>query len=196
MTASNSQTFDFARAKQLLERGYENTLSQEDLAAIFARRAAALAKRPEQQVDTRGVPHIRFAAADIRFAVALQHVRTIALPSWTTTIPGAPAHISRLIHIDGRIVSLTDLGSLLNLRAPQTAARPHVILLQHESTRLGVVAERVLDITSIDLNELSPSNSISKGREFVAGIGPEMTLILDARRLLAELKFDSQIQTS
>ena len=183
-------SFDFQSALKMLGRDNDWSRSDAQLGEIFRLRAAALAKRTDAGHKERGTAHIRFVVHGATFGVELKQVRTITVPSWVTSVPGVPEHLSRVFQVNGRIVSLVDLGALLGL-PKKSSDRQKAVLLEHKSSLLGVLAHRILGIVSIDARELSPSAATNRGGEFVSGITSDMTLVLDPARLLGELRFES-----
>jgi len=183
--------FDFQSALDQLTQDTSWTLSEEQLTGIFRARAAALARRSHREQVERGTLHIRFMVHGVVFGVDLRHVRTITVPHWMTTVPGAPEHLARVFQVSGRIVSLLDLGALLALPRAN-ADRQQAVLIDHKGALLGLVAHKLVGIAPVDTRELSPGTSATgKGSEFITGISADMTLVLDAPRLLSELRFES-----
>jgi len=182
-------TFDFKSALSQLSKQTAWTRTEQELEALFRARAALLAKRPDRETVNRGSEHLRFAAQDAQFAVALKHVRTIMNPQWVTTLPGVPRELCQITQFGGRILSLVDLAALLG-RVGTKLDHPKVVVLECNGSLLGVSAHAVAGIARIDEQQLSPGASSASGKHFIAGISADMTLVLDAVRLVTELRFD------
>jgi len=189
--SANHDQFDFQSALAELDQDTNWTLSDDQLTAIFRARAAALARRAHREQTQNGYLHIRFQVHGVVFAVDLRQVRTISVPHWITSVPGAPEHLARVFQVGGRIVSLLDLAALLGLPR-SNVERQQAVLLEHKGSLLGLFAHKVVGIAPIDTRDLSPGTAATgKGSEFITGISSDMTLVLDAPRLVSELRFES-----
>lgn len=188
---TNNEQFDFQSALAELDQDTSWALSDDQLTQIFRARATALARRSHREHTARGALHIRFQVHGVVFGVDLRQVRTISVPHWVTSVPGAPEHLARVFQVSGRIVSLLDLGALLG--SPRVnVERQQAVLLEHEESLLGVFAHKVVGIAPIDTRDLSPGTAATgKGSEFITGITADMTLVLDAPRLVTELRFET-----
>jgi len=70
--------------------------------------------------------------------------------------------------------------------------RQQAVLIDHKGSLLGLVAHKVVGIAPVDTRELSPGTAATgKGSEFITGISADMTLVIDAPRLLTDLRFES-----
>ena len=188
---TNHEQFDFQSALAELDQDTNWSLSDDQLTQIFRARATALARRSQREHSERGALHMRFQVHGVVFGVDLRHVRTINVPHWVTSVPGAPEHLARVFQVGGRIVSLLDLGALLGLPRANVD-RQQAVLLEHEGSLLGLFSHKAVGIAPIDTRDLSPGTSATgKGSEFITGITADMTLVLDAPRLVNELRFET-----
>jgi chemotaxis signal transduction protein len=160
--------------------------SPEELAQIFEERARLLATGSEERRAQEGQALFRFTLGQAQLAVDLGVVRTIVVPRWTTEIPGAPAHLSRVAHIGGRLVSLLRLDLYMGIgRVEQEPAK--YLLLESEGRRLGVAATTLVGIEEMDLSGLTLAGQATGG-ELLRGVTSDMTLVLDGERLVSELR--------
>src|SRR6185503_16795995 len=75
------------------------------------------------------------------------------------------------------IVTLLDLGTMLGLTAvPGDAITHAVLLLGLPGLRAGLIVDEILGVERLKLASLQPTLS---GREFVRGVGPGPTVLLD-----------------
>lgn len=191
MADSNHEQFDFQSALAELDQDTNWSLSDEQLTQIFRARATALARRSRRDETERGAMHLRFQVHGASFGIDLRQVRTISVPHWVTSIPGAPEHLARVFQVSGRIVSLLDLGALFGMPRANVE-RQQAVLLEHKASLLGIIAHKVVGIAPIDTRDLSPGTAATgEGSEFIMGITADMTLVLDVPRLVTELRFDT-----
>jgi chemotaxis signal transduction protein len=163
-------------------------LSEKELAELFQRRAEALAASVSEDEEERGVEVFRFSVGAARFAIEMDYVRTITSPTWLTRIPGAPAHLSHVAHVGGRIVSLFRVERLLDIGEVGKAPDKY-LLVGAQGLRLGIGATDFEGIDRIDLNDLNAAGQRSCG-EFVRGVANDMTMVLDGARLVSDLRVE------
>jgi chemotaxis signal transduction protein len=179
--------FDFEAARRRLVEGAEEAALEARVREIFAARARLLAQ-PARLADGHVErSHLCFAAGAVRFAVSLMSIRAVFVPTHVTAIPGAPAHLAEVVHVDGRIVSLVDLVFLLGLGGAPSAARRTVVLLESRGRLLGCPTERIVGLAPLETRNLAPAVH-ARGSEFVVGIADDMTLVLDAPLLIERLR--------
>lgn len=182
--------FDWERAKLLASASIEDVALARDHEQIFRERAVLLAKG-EHVVgeDSTGLEHLRFRVGPFAFAIRLDQVGSVIRPTWMTQVPGAPAHLSRVIHVGGRIVAVLDLASLLGSKIGKDQQDWRVLLVDNGRQRVGLLATSVRDIVEIEIAQLSTvSAQQSLIASFVHGATHDMTLVLDGTRLLDELR--------
>jgi purine-binding chemotaxis protein CheW len=141
----------------------------------------------EAQFVTLGIEHVVFG-------VPVDIVQEILDMRPVCRMPDAPAHVAGLIDVRGRAVPVIDLRVRLGL--PAVAATPGTrILVLDVSVRdrhlaLGLIADRVFEVTSLDVGTIGPPPDIGTGWrcEYISGIGRRgdgFVIILDLARLLS-----------
>jgi chemotaxis signal transduction protein len=194
------QHFDWDALKRRVPRELVVDESPEALAQLFLERAAAVARVPRANGAESGESHLEFEVGEIRFAIALDRVRSILSPGRITRLPRAPEALSHVIHHEGRIVALVALGALLEL--PPSASQQtssSVLLLDTSGSPLGVRVDRIHGLRAVDTAQLSPSARGSANAEVLRGITPDMALVLSVPHLVArlrELSLSLSIQTN
>jgi chemotaxis signal transduction protein len=191
MTDPRRTHFDWAAIKRRLSPDETHAPEQEDLASVFRERAVALAKRPSRGTLTAGAQHLRFSVQDLRFAIAVADVKTCLAASWVTRIPCAPAHMADVIHVQGRLVSVLDLGVLFGAGAAirSVGNQARVILVEALGRTVGVWAGQLDGIVTLDQAAFDTARTQgSRGAEFLRGITADMTLVLAATELVKRAK--------
>ena len=177
---------DWGRLRERAGARVEHQLSDEELERLFAERAEFLARRSEEERDAVGQELFRFTLGRAAFAVDLGVLRSIVVPKWTTEIPGAPAHLNRVAHIGGRLVSLCRLDLYMGIGQAEQAPAKY-LLLEHAGKRLGLAASTLIGIEEMDLSGLSAAGQATGG-ELLRGVASDMTLVLDGPRLIEDLR--------
>lgn len=191
MAEANRAHFDWDAIRRRLEPAALHESNQVELGAVFRARAVALAQRAARTSERSEVPHLGFRVAGVRFAISVVDVKTCLLPSWVTRIPCASAHLASVIHVQGRIVSVLDLGALFGLSSDTRPAEreARVILVEALGKVVGVWAAQLDGILTLDPTALDTARTQgSRGAEFLRGITADMTLVLAATELVRRAK--------
>ena len=129
------------------------------------------------------------------FAVDARQVREILDPAPVTRLPGAKPYVAGVMNVRGKVIPLADLRLRFGMPpAPVTADSRFIVLeieLDGEPTTIGIVADKVYEVTELDASTLqkTPPVGMHWRPEFVAGIAkwrdefivlPDMAKILNA----------------
>lgn len=156
--------------------------------AVLKRRAEQLAKLPLAPDVGDEVEVLACRMGSERYAVETRHLRAVQWASSVTPVPCTPAFVLGILSVRGEIVTLLDLATMIGLRsaAPSVSEAVPVLLLGLPGMRAGLVVEEVLGVERLKLDGLQPAPS---GREFVRGIGPQDTILLDLEALFGSGRF-------
>ena len=129
-----------------------------------------------------------------RFAVPVGMVCEILDMRQPFRIPEAPPHLAGLIDVRGRAVPLIDLRLKLGLPPRAATADTRILVLDvpldGRMLSLGLIADRVFEVTALDAGSLGPPPEIgtSWACDYIQGIGrcgDSFVVILDIARLLS-----------
>src|ERR1700761_5287795 len=94
------------------------------------------------------------------FAVPVELVREILDMRQPFHIPEAPAHLAGLIDVRGQAVPVIDLRLKLGLPPRDAAADTRILVLDvpigARSLSLGLIADRVFEVTALDDGSVGP----------------------------------------
>jgi len=164
-------------------------MSDAQLDEVLRRRAEQLAKLPLSADTGDEVEVLVCQMGDERYAIETRHLRAVQWASSVTPVPCTPAFVVGIVSVRGEIVTLLDLATMIGLRAvPLLAAdKPlPVLLLGLPGLRSGLVVDEVLGVERLKLDALRAAPS---GREFVRGVGPRDTVVLDVEALMGSGRF-------
>jgi purine-binding chemotaxis protein CheW len=164
-------------------------MSDIELDEVLRRRAERFAQLPVSGDTGDEVEVLACQMGDERYAVETRHLRAVQWASTITAVPCTPAYVVGIVSVRGEIVTLLDLATMIGLRAvPLLAAdKPApVLLLGLAGMRAGLVVDEVLGVEQLRLDALQAAPS---GREFVRGVGPQDTVVLDVEALLGSGRF-------
>ena len=128
------------------------------------------------------------------FAVPVALVREILEMRQPFRIPEAPAHLAGLIDVRGQAVPVIDLRLKLGLPACDAGADTRILVLDvpvgERSLSLGLIADRVFEVTPLDPGSVAPPPEIGSAWrcDTISGIGRranKFVAIFDLARLLS-----------
>jgi len=167
----------------------ENFLSQPDTPTMVA------AIQDGQPNDARGnkVPLqlISFAIGDDQYGVNIMAVREIK--GWTeiTHLPRQPDYVRGVLNLRGVIVPIIDLRCRFGQGLTEATPLHICIIVQIGTKPIGLLADRVLDIVSLDDAQIQPVPRIAQSSrvEFLSGLATiegSMIALIDLPHLLAQ----------
>ncbi len=133
---------------------------------------------------------ISFAIGDDQYGVDIMAVREIK--GWTeiTPLPRQPDYVRGVLNLRGVIVPIVDLRCRFGQGTTQATPLHIVIIVQIDGTQVGLLADRVLDIVSLDAPQIKPVPAAAQdGRmNFLSGLvtaEDAMIALIDLPRLLS-----------
>jgi purine-binding chemotaxis protein CheW len=133
---------------------------------------------------------ISFAIGDDQYGVDIMAVREIK--GWTaiTHLPRQPDYVRGVLNLRGVIVPIIDLRCRFGQGMTEATSLHIVIIVQVASKLVGLLADRVLDIVSLDGLQIQPVPRVvqSSRVEFLAGlvtIEGAMIALIDLPHLLS-----------
>lgn len=158
---------------------------------ILKTRAEVLAKRDDvPDADEACLQAVVFLLGPETYSIELTHIREVCFLKEITPIPSVPAFVPGIINFRGQILSLIDLKKLFGLpeQPPDNLAR--VIVLHSDIMEFGIVADEVIGVKAIPLSRIQPMPALYEGigAEYLRGITPDRTAVLDGRKILSDKK--------
>lgn len=114
---------------------------------------------------------------DELFAIEAGSVREILDLVPITEVPNAPAFVTGLINVRGRVVPLADLRVMFDMDRPPADQDTRIVVIEAEiegeTTVVGILADKVYDVTDIEEAAIqeAPRVGMRWRAEFVKGIG-------------------------
>jgi purine-binding chemotaxis protein CheW len=129
-----------------------------------------LAQADRETVENR-VQVLLMEVAGERFALDVDHCRTITRAGRLTRLPRMPAFVLGVMNLRGEIVSVVDLGLLFNLGAREPGPKSRLVVIESGKSRIAVLADRVLGIEWIDAARIREPQTVSASlkSEYVKG---------------------------
>lgn len=138
--------------------------------------------------------YVTLGVAEDMFAVPVERVQEILEPQPIARMPHAPADFLGVIDVRGQSVPVIDLRTRLAMPAVRDTENTRVIVLDvhfgDETRKLGLKADRVLEVISLDDGVIEPPPQIGARwrSECVAGVGRRngaFVTVFDLDRLFA-----------
>jgi purine-binding chemotaxis protein CheW len=133
---------------------------------------------------------ISFAIGDDQYGVDIMAVREIK--GWTeiTHLPRQPDYVRGVLNLRGVIVPIVDLRCRFGQGLTQATPLHIVIIVQIAAKPIGLLADRVLDIVSLEESQVQPVPRIAHAHRlnFLSGlvtIEGAMIALIDLQNLLS-----------
>lgn len=144
----------------------------------------------EDEGDDIDQTYLAFDVGSESYALGVAFVSEIIPMAKIAPVPDTPAYLPGVINLRGRVIPVMSLRKRFGL--PDEAARPVVVVVQHESTAAGLVVDGVRSVMQFPpetIRRASRSGEESGKPSLVKGIateGEHLHLVLDPDRLLFE----------
>jgi len=133
---------------------------------------------------------ISFAIGDDQYGVDIMAVREIK--GWTaiTSLPNQPEYVRGVVNLRGVIVPIVDLRCRFGQGLTEATPMHIVIIVQIDSKPVGLLADRVLDIVSLDAAQVRPVPRVAQSQRlnFLSGLATTdgaMIALIDLQNLLS-----------
>ena len=142
------------------------------------------------QNATAQTQFISFAIGDDQYGVDIMAVREIKGWSDITHLPKQPEYVRGVLNLRGAIVPIVDLRCRFGQGLTETTPLHIVIIVQIGGRQVGLIGDRVLDIVSIDANQIQPVPRTAQATtsDFLSGLVTHdntMIALIDLRHLLS-----------
>ena len=110
------------------------------------------------------------------FALDARQVREILDPIPVTRVPGAQSYVSSVLNVRGKVIPLADLRVRFGMPPAAITSDSRFIVLEidlaGEPTTIGIVADKVYEVTDLDTSTLqkAPPIGMRWQPEFIAAI--------------------------
>lgn len=164
---------------------------------ILKARAHALGQSgAAEEVAGERIEVVEFTLAQERYAVETRHVRDVYPLEQLTPVPCTPAFVLGIVNLRSEILSVIDIKKFFDLPEKGLTDLNKVIVLESASMRFGILADAIAGVRHIALADIQPSLPTLTGirEEYLKGVTPGRTVILDAGKLLGDASIIVQEQ--
>jgi len=156
---------------------------------VLEERARTLAAMSTTSTDRRErMEVVEFSLGQETYGLAMTHVREVAPVRDYTPLPGSPPFVLGIINVRGRIVSVVELGKFFDLPPRGLSDLNRAIVLCHGDMEFAVMADAVVGVRTLALDELQPLPATLTGirAAFSRGITSDSLVVLDAEKILRD----------
>jgi len=158
-------------------------------AEILHRRALALARTPARPAPAAtALELLEFSLAGERYALESRLVADVQPLRNLTPLPCTPAFVLGLVNLRGRIVAVLDLKRFFELPQRGLTNLDRVILVQGNGLDLGLLADGIVGMCTLQADRLGPSLATLQGirADYVRGVSAEGLIVLDLPAILSD----------
>ncbi|MFZ5804261.1 MAG: chemotaxis protein CheW [Acidobacteriota bacterium] len=179
----------YRRLEEAAGKTQGKALTAAEKQRILEERARQIARKPVTK-EAAGKPLnvVEFLLAHERYAFEVSWVREVFPLKTFTPLPCTPPFVLGLVNVHGRIVCVNDIRKFFDLPEKGITDLNRVIVLEGEGMELGVLADAIVGVRSIQSGELQPALPTlgGVGSEYLVGVTPDRVVVLDGGKLLRE----------
>jgi len=166
--------------------------SPEETRRILRARARSLAAgdRSEATSPDLLLEVVEFVLGPEHYGIESSHIREIYPLSEFTPVPCTPAFVLGLVNVRGQILSIINIKKLFDLPEKGLTDLNKVIIVHANHMELGILADAVLGVRPIAMEELRPALPTLTGirAEYLKGITKDPLVVLDVEKILMDEK--------
>jgi purine-binding chemotaxis protein CheW len=134
---------------------------------------------------------LAFTLGQEEYGVDIQKVQELRGYDTVTRIANAPSYIKGVVNLRGIIVPIVDMRLKFELGTPSYDQFTVVIVLNLMGRTMGIVVDRVSDVTTLLPEQIKPAPALGGTRQgdYLIGLGAvdeRMLILVDIDKLLAD----------
>lgn len=129
-----------------------------------------------------------FSVGAEEYAVPVHRVESIIAATQPTQVPGAGEHVKGVYNLRGRVISIVDLRSRLELPARDPESEARVLVVTAGGHTVGIEVDEVSEVLSVDPSELQATPAQLTDSRIVTGIlrmEDRLVIVVDVDALIA-----------
>ena len=147
----------------------------------------------EIEEDTQKDKYLIFSIDKQCYGIDIKYVIEIIGIEPITEVPELPDYIRGVINLRGKIIPVMDVRLKFKKEEKEYDDRTCIIVVEISGICIGLIIDRVLEVVSIDENNISPPPKTSSNKDnankYIKGIGKmqnEVRLLIDCHKLLED----------
>lgn len=172
----------------------------EEKKKILKSRAQALTQEPAKQTPAEDhMEVVEFLLAHEKYGIESSCVREVYSLRELAPVPCTPPFVLGMINLRGQILSVIDLKKFFDLPEKGLTDLNKVLVVRTDRMELGILADVILGVRTIPLQDLQPSLPTLTGirAEYLRGVSKDRLVILDVRKILSDpnIVVQEQVET-
>jgi purine-binding chemotaxis protein CheW len=153
-------------------------------------RSLAMAGKEDATSPDQLLEIVEFVLGPEHYGIESRNIREIRPLSEFTPLPCTPAFVLGLVNVRGQILSIINIKKLFDLPEKGLTELNKVIVVHANRMEVGVLADAVLGVRPIALEELRPALPTLTGirAEYLRGITKDSLVVLDVETILTDEK--------
>jgi purine-binding chemotaxis protein CheW len=133
---------------------------------------------------------VEFVLGPEHYGIESSHIREIHPLSEFTPLPCTPPFVLGLVNVRGQILSIINIKKLFDLPEKGLTDLNKIIIVHANHMELGILADAILGVRSITVEELQPALPTLTGirAEYLKGITKDPLAVLDIEKILSDEK--------
>ncbi len=173
----------------------EKTLTPEELAEVWARRAYDLAKEPPSEEAGQTINLLVFRLGGERYGLEVTNVQEIHPLDQLTPVPRTPDFVAGVFSARGRLLSIVDLRAFMGLSAIELTDQTRIIVVTNTDRtsetagmEIGILADDVDDVVTTFKDDIEPplTTHSSAQTDYIEGVTTDMLVVLNLNALLSD----------
>ncbi|MDY0190469.1 MAG: chemotaxis protein CheW [Desulfuromonas sp.] len=145
--------------------------------------------------DTQEGKYLTFHMGDEDYGIQIRFVTEIIGIQRITEVPDMPPFIKGVINLRGKVIPVMDVRARFNLPAREYDERTCIIVVQLNTTSVGLVVDKVNEVADIQPENIEPPPRSTAGgsSEYIEGMGKmgdRVKILLNISKLL----YDSDLE--
>ncbi len=143
----------------------------------------------QETEDTQKNKYLTFHLAGEDYGIEIQYVIEIIGIQNITDVPDMPIFIRGVINLRGKVIPIMDVRARFGLEERDYDERTCIIVVNIESTEVGLVVDEVSEVADIPEENVEPAPRTSKNNDdnYIEGMGKinnEVKILLNIYKLL------------
>ena len=167
---------------------------------ILKARAQALAREPAKQMPAEDhIEVVEFLLAYEKYGIESSYVQEVYPLRELAPVPCTPPFVLGMINLRGQILSVIDLKKFFDLPEKGLTDLNKVLVVRSDRMELGILADVILGVRKIPLQDLQPSLPTLTGirAEYLRGVTKDRLVVLDGGKILSDrdIVVQQQVET-
>ncbi|MCK8061387.1 MULTISPECIES: chemotaxis protein CheW [unclassified Fusibacter] len=139
--------------------------------------------------DEQVIKAMTFEIDQVEYGIDIKDVRDIIRMQKIAYYPKQPNYVKGLINLRGKIIPTMDIGIKFNRTQKTFDDRTCIIVIEQEETTLGVIVDRINEVKTFAISEISDAPNYQEGQvnEYLFGVGKTeegYTLLLKTEKVM------------